>query len=490
MATPGVSFDLTDPKTPGTPYWWLSRLAQRLLDRQSIYDLREDYANGNHPLPNGDRRYVRALREVQSKAKLNYIELVQSAVTQKMRVKGFRFGEEGFADKDAWRIWQSNDMDYQAPVLIGQAAKLGFCYAVVSAPEQPGDEPVISMRDPRRCEIERDPSRPTKTVAGLEFWADPSSSSVLAILYLPKVTYYFRAVAEKGLDNFVDDLNQGGMSLGINKFQVVRAVPNPLGEVQLVRGDWEPTFGDIGRAEGEGGWDIQDRINKTVLDRLVISNNQAYRQRWVTGAPEPKAAKSGVVKPPWDPGSDMIWMSLDSDTKFGDFAEADIRQILEAVRDDAGDLAATTQTPATYLTNRMVNISGDTIIQANAGHIAKVKLRMDSIGFFFERLEKLAFRYRGDLDKAKDITAQTLWNPPEVNSLANVADAFQKLIASGVPLQLAMEKCGLFSDQEIAWAVQEAERIAQEQMAREEKMLDKQLSAKANQANTPGGSKQ
>lgn len=490
MTQPGAISDLTNPRVPGTPFWWLARLSQKLMDRMPVYDIREAYVTGDHPLPNGDRRFVKALRELQNKAKTNYIELVQQAVVQKLRVKGFRFGTEGFADKDAQRIWQYNDMDYQAPVIINDAATFGFSYALVSPPVEPGGEPVISMKDPRFCEIERDPARPTKTLAGLEFWASPADDVVLAILYLPDLIYYFSSTGIKAED-LTEQIGNHGMMGSINKFQIVSVKPNPLGEVPLERCDWQPAFGEQGRSEGEIAFDIQDRINKMVLDRLVISNSQAYRQRWVSGAPEIKAAPGGQVskRPPWEPGADMIWVSEDPNTKFGDFEQADITQLLEATRDDVGDMAAITQTPATYLTNRMVNISGDTIAQAQGGHIAKVKLRQDAVGFFFERLQKLSFRYKGDIEKSQDVTAQTLWHAAEVRSFAEIADAMQKWSATGIPLQLAMDKSGQFSPEEIEWAVQEAERIKQEEMAREDQMLDKQLSAKANQANSPGGTK-
>lgn len=484
MATPGAS-DLTNPKTPGTPFWWLTRLAQKLLDRQSIYDLREAYADGNHPLPNGDRRYVRALREIQAKAKTNYIELVQQTTVQKLRVKGFQFGDDPKADKDAKRTWQFNDMDYQAPVMIGHAAKFGFTYAVVLPPEEPGGEPVIAYRDPRKCEIERDPNRPTKTLAGLEFWMDESQGALFAILYLPEVIYYFTATSPNGIESLIHDIAHRGMSVGINSFQIVATVANPLGEPPLVRGDWIPTAGEYGEAEGEKGWDIQNRINTTVLDRLVISRSQAYRQRWATGVKKPKTTAGGAKAPPWDPGADMIWITDNESAKFGDFEQADIKQVLEAIRDDVGDLIAITQTPVTSLTNRLINVSGETLNQAISGHVAKLRLRQDSMGFFLEKLQKIAFKYKSD-SRAQEIVSQTLWHSVETRSFAEIADAMQKWTASGIPLQLAMEKSGQFTDHEIEWAVAEAERLRKEQEAREDQQLDKQLAAKPT--TTPGGS--
>jgi len=93
--------------------------------------------------------------------------------------------------------------------------------------------------------------------------------------------------------------------------------------------------------------DIQDRINTEICNRLVISRAQAYKQRLITGIklPDTKAGK----KPPFDPGADMLWAVQDPNAKIFEFKEADISQLLAAVRDDVGDMAAVTKTPPHYL---------------------------------------------------------------------------------------------------------------------------------------------
>lgn len=444
------------------------------MDRQAIFDLREDYATGNHPLPEGQRQYAAALRNIQAKARTNYIALVQQAITQKMRKKGFRFGIDSFADQDAQRIWQYNDMDQQAPILIQRAAMFGFMYAVVRPAEEPDGEPIIALRDPRLCEIERDPDRPTKTIAGLEYWIDVVADKAYANLHLPDATYVFEASSTES--GFLKQLTRHGITNTINNFDVIDVIPNELGIVPLVRLDWEPSFGEYGRAAGEEAWDIQDRINKTVLHRLVISGSQAFKQRWVKSP----ATKIKNGRPPWDPGADSLWLTTDPDAEFGEFTAADVAGVLEEVRDDIGDLVAITQTPAAYLVNRMVNVSGDTLLQVNSGHTARVRRHQDVVGFFFEQLVKLAFAYKGD-PRSKDVTAQTLWWPVDIRSFAEVADAFQKLVASGIPLQLAMEHTGQFTDEQIRFAVKEAEKAEQKAMAREDQLLDRQEKAQQKQ---------
>lgn len=445
-------FDLEE----GSPYWWLNRLSRILYDRQARYDELENYAIGDHPLPNGDARFVKALRELQQKARTNYIALVIKAVTGRMQVRGFRFGPTGSVDVDAMRIWNANDLDLQSHMSLNSAAVFGLTYGLVGPPERPGAEPKITIEDPRMCVTERDPLTYSRSLAGLKMYRDSVHNIMVAQLFLPSAIYTFyafdsRMLTENKEARISTDLESRPHA---GRFTLASEEPNLLGEVPLVEGNWQPAHGPLGRAEAEDAFDIQDRINYQVLTRLVVSKSQAYRQRWSTGL-KPVQGKDNKKAPPFDPGADMLWVSSDKDTRFGDFEQADIRQALEAVRDDVGDLAAITQTPASYLMNRMVNVSGSAIVGDQGPLVQKIHMREAAMGWFYEQLIKLAFAYKND-SRATDVEATTLWADPELRSQAEQADALNKFVISGVPLEIAMTRAG-FTPDEITFAVKKAE---------------------------------
>ena len=130
-----ASYDDND-MSPGSPRWYLSRMTQRLLSRQFRYDRLERYAQGDHDLPNGDKRYVVALRELQRKCRTNYCELVIKAVTERMRVIGFQFGPDQQVDEEAKAFWYYNDMEVQSQVAIMMAATFGDAYMMVTPPAE------------------------------------------------------------------------------------------------------------------------------------------------------------------------------------------------------------------------------------------------------------------------------------------------------------------------------------------------------------------
>lgn len=440
----------------GTPEWWVDRLLRKLQNRLQRYGDLNDWAIGNHPLPEGDTRYVSALRDLQKKSKTNYVALALKGCTQRMRVRTFKFA--GQVDEEATHIWKSNSMEMQSAMAIADAAKFSDTYALVSPPDPESNGlPVITVEDPRQCVIESDPVRPSKSIAGLKIYLDDVFEVTVIVLYLPEATYVYHG-PHPGEEFDLTRVQSRISKLGLSQagYELVNQYENPIGVVPLVRGVWQPET-ELAECE-DGGFEVQDRINHTMLARLVITKSQAYRQRIVTGVKIPQKGPN-AGKPPFDPGADAVWISESPDTKVFDLDQADINQILESIRDDIGDFAALTQTPVTYLTNRMVNVSGDALQAAQHSHVAKVRRRMDAMGWYFEQIIKMCFRYLGSA-KANEVDAEVQWKDPEVHTLAEIADLAAKF-KDVVPPRLLLERLG-FSPDEIEEAVVEIERKLQE----------------------------
>lgn len=494
---------------PGSPEWWLFNGITAIEGKQTDHKIREDYVSGCHPLPNGDPRYVKALRDFQEKALTNYISLATNAIVPRMRVKGFRFGRpeapkvdpgpstppagggpqngsqapqkapqkspsdrsSGIADPDARNVWMANDMDFQMEGFLSNCATYGEGYLLVGPEDPETSEPTITQEHPRLCHVFPDPVRPTRALAGIRLWKDIYLGRVIAVLYLPDRIYAFSGPANS-------ETISASVALANGAFKPMSIQTNDLGEVPLVRCQWRPD----GKAEAEDSFPIQDRINLTILNRLVISKSQAYRQRWMTGGQIAQGAKKGKKgideKPPFDPGADTLWHVPAPDAKFGDFDQVDITQILNSVRDDVIDLAALQQLPAHYLMGRMANISGDTLTQAESGHKLRTQARQRSVGWALEKAMRLVFKYKGDEKKAKELDAEVIWGDAEIRSLAEKADAsvkFAQAFAAAPPFMVPIlaEMMDLDPDQ-IEQLVVDAQAWQQEQQAREDQMMQQQ----------------
>lgn len=468
------------------PLFWVDRFSQRLMRRQDKYSRNNDYVIGNHPIPNGDPRYERVLKGLQEKARTNYVGLAIDAVTERMHVKGFRFGNPRELDQDSRRIWDYNNMSLQSVQAIKDAAALSDTYALVSPPREEGGEPVITIEDPRTCIVEPDPVNPLLSIAGMKFYDDYILEHLVAILYLPDRVYVYHGPTAK---DFLarDTTRDRALALsGPGGWKLIRSEPNTLGMVPLVRGSWRPEFGVMGMAECEdGAYDIQDRINETVLMRMVIAKSQAFRQRWLTGGhvPTSKGGKGAPKEPRLNPDLDKVWAVTDPNAKFGDFEQADIRQLLEAVRDDVGDFAALTQTPVMYLTNKMVNVSADTMTAAQIGLISKIRSRQQALGWFFETVMKLCFAYKND-PRATEVEATVVWEDPEARSMAEISDMVSKLTSAGIPLPITLEWAG-FSEDQVKFAMEEAEKAKEEEAQLMQQQLAAQKQASSDSTTKP-----
>lgn len=470
----------------GSPRWWLNYLVQELMDQQLRLDRLEDYHLGNHPLQHVDPKHLTAVRHFMKMAQTNYAMLVNSAPVGRMKVKNFEFGKEGEPDVDAKKIWAANDMHLQSKRLHSGASIFGKGYILVGPPVIETGLPTMVVRDPRNAIVCPHPVFPTRSLAGLEMWRDNVRQRVVAILYLPESIHFFVGASvwnHQGsiatlTDKLLADASAGG-------FEEVASIPNEIGEVPLVEFQWQPDFAGMSLGESEPVLHIQDRINQMILDRLVTASNQAFQKIYATGVRGAKQAgdganKKGPARPPLEAGASNIWIIDNENAKIGAIEAVDFKQMLEAVRDDVADIAAITNTPAHYLMNRMVNVSGDTLTQAESGFVSKTKLRMEAMGWGWERAMRIAFKYQGDFTKANEPEAQVKWANPMVRKDVEAADAASKWIAGGVEIGVVMDVLGDFTDEQIKFARENKEKM--DQAAK-----DEALALKA--AGPPAGSK-
>lgn len=451
----------------------LQRLGRTLMIRQPILTLRGRYAEGDHQLPRGDPRYMRALKHLRELANSNYIGLATTAPVERMTLLDFTI--DGEVDDDCRNIWAANQMKRQAKVLDNRTAKYGLGYALVS-PSEPGQKyPVITVEDSKSAIVQRDPARPGHSIAGLRLWHDDEIKHVVAVVYTPEGAYSFIGPPSSVIEGIKDPTNRLFGASAVDAFVFDAFVPNPdsVNDVCLVEYEWRPESGIIPEAEcGPDVWRIQDRINQTLFDRMCITHYQAYKQRWASGLALPKGKRKGEKGSPFDPGMDMLWVTENKDAQFGEFQNADIQQILEAITADVAHLASITKTPAHYLMGTMANVSGETLTQAESGLVSKTRQRINSMGWSHEQVMKLCFAFMDDA-RATEPTLDTVWEDPQREQLIDEALAGFNFAQAGVPLPLLMKRTGWCEDDinsatklvAAQEAKEQAQAVASQQMA-------------------------
>jgi hypothetical protein len=183
--------------------------------------------------------------------------------------------------------------------------------------------------------------------------------------------------------------------------------------------------------------DIQDRINKTLADRLITQDYGAFPQKWATAWPdEDDDGNPNQI----DVGRNRMVTTDVEQTKFGQWDAAPLDPYSAAKREDVKDVASRTRTPAQYLLGEMSNVNGETLKASESGLISKVRQRLRPWGEAAEEAMRLARGLAG-LSTPSDL--ETIWADPQYRTDAERTDAALKRYQGNVvPLRQTRQDLG------------------------------------------------
>lgn len=411
-----------------------AKLLALVNKRRPQLDRLDCYYAGQHDPPFGSPTADDAYRVFVRKARANWCALVVDAVSERLRVDGFRMGDGATSadDDDAWAVWQENHLDAMHGMVHTDA--LVFSRGVVSVGQDTDGEVVILPEDPRSTVVLYEPSPlRRRRVAALKVWRPQDQTGVLAgpleaFMWTPDATYHL--ASEKG-------------------WKIVESTPNDWGVVPVVEFIANPRTDGSGRSEMADVMDIQDRINETIFARMIATQYAAFRQKWVTGLGIDYDPDTGQPLEPFKHAIDRLWVAEDPETKFGEFGEANLSNYLSSIEDDIAHLAAISKTPPYYLMGRMANISAEALKASEAGLVAKARRHQLFFGEAWEEVMRLALTMRGS-NRASDEATEVVWSDPESRSDAQTIDGLVKLKSIGVPDEALWARVPGASMQEVA----------------------------------------
>lgn len=457
---------MAQPNEPLSPQWWVKRLYDRLKRQRETFELYDAYYRGKPPrlpwLPEQARdEFARLLALSNS----NYMGLVVDAMVERMSVEGFRIGGELDADENTWKIWQANNLDAASDQVLLEAAIGGCSFLLVAPPAADGSDPVIYAEHPTQATVEYEPgSARRRRAAGLKVWQDDWTGMQMATLYLPGEVYKFQAPA-RGV---------GAVTEPRWEKREVRGEPwparNPLGEVPLVEIANNPRLLTGGVSELADVICVQDRINKTLADRLMTQDFGAFPQKWAVGFPEEDADGN---KNRIEIGRNRMVQSEIAETKFGQFESAPLDPYSAAKREDVKDVASRTRTPAQYLLGEMSNVNGETLKASESGLVSKVRQRNRTAGDGLEDAMGLA-RRAADLSRESEVM-ETIWRNPEFRTEGELVDALTKMSTLGVPQEALWERWGASQVEIQRWKAMREEQEALDPLGQATRAIGQQV---------------
>lgn len=412
---------------PLSPEWWVARLHSALQNRQLMVERCDAYYRGDHPLPWLAPQAHEEFRRVLQMTRSNYMGLVVDATAERLKVEGFRIGESNTGDRETWRIWQANDLDADSDKGVLESLISGQSYLLVAPNVVDRSLPHMWVEHASQAIVEYQPGTNRRVpAAGLKVWDDEWSGDVHATLYLPAEVYKFRAKR---------NITGPGFSVGKADWRERRVAgeewpaPNPLGVVPLVELPNNPRLLTGGVSEIADVMCIQDRINKTIADRLVTQDYGAFPQKWVSGWP--LQDEGGNPTPEIAVGRDRMVTTDVTEAKFGQWDAAALDPYSMAKREDVKDVASRTRTPAQYLLGELNNVNAATLKATESGLISKVRQRMRPLGEGLEQGTRIARRAAG-LPDGGDASMEVMWRNPEYRTEGELTDAVVKRYQAGI----------------------------------------------------------
>lgn len=455
---------------PNSPEWWLKRLYAKLAALQAPLQTLDNYYTGQHPLRYASPKFQAAFHGALAHLSDNWCGVVVDAVEERLNPTGIRIpvdppddkesapvaqetppGEPAEpvepdlvargieSDREAWDIWQRNNLDAGAQMAHNEALVAGYSNVLVW--DDGSGEPQITPESASETYVETVPGSSARAAA-IKAWRDDWDERVYATVYLPDGIYKFVST-RRVLVGAANTIRWQPRDIEGETWPL----PNPLGVVPMVTIPNKQRLRDRADSEIRSTIPLQDIVNKLVADLLVASEFQAFRQRWATGLEIPVDPETNLPVEPFKASIDRLWVSDDKETTFGEFAQADLRIFVAAIEMFVQHVATQSRTPPHYFYLGGTFPSGESIKSAETGLVAKTRRRMTHFSEPWEEVIRLAFAIKDD-PRANVYTSQLIWADPESRSEGEHTDALTKLSTIGVPNEILWERWG-FTPQEI-----------------------------------------
>jgi hypothetical protein len=353
---------------PLSPTWWATRLHLALRRRHPHLDRLEDYYCGRHDLPEVPDQLRAEVERFLRKCTANYCAKVVQSSVERMEIVGFRIptddadqgrpagAPQNDAEKLAWQIWQQSNLDAEQFLAFNDMDRLGVGY-LLAGPDG------VTRESPWQCIVEYAPGSTRQVDAGIKVWTDDRLNLLNATLFLPDAIYKWQGPKSSAPSRWVPRIPLDADGNPAEDGQVVDGawvVANPLGRVSLHE------------LRNDGVVPIQDRLNLTLVDRMLSQTQSSFPQRYVADWPLDESEFDEQGKP--DPvqlevGRSRL-MRFPDGAKPGTFAIGPIEPYISAKTSDVKDIASLKSIPPQYLLGDLVNVAAEGMQTAESGLVS------------------------------------------------------------------------------------------------------------------------
>ena len=422
--------------------------------RAAAYKLYAEYYDGKHrSLALASKEYQGAISFVDGFSE-NLCATVVDVLKDRLKLTDFTHdqeveettGEAGetikidpLAEKIV-EIWRANRLDELQGEIYLETLKSGDGYAFVW-PDETG-VPAIDPNLASLCTVLYSEKKRGLIEKGAKAWVANDEFGRINLYYPDRI------------EKFITQSKiRGDFAWRAEGFIPFETIENPYGQVPIFHFRNNAGTGKFGVSELRAAIPSQDRLNKTIIDGLVIGEEHALPVRWALGFEQPidPLTKNPIIG--WKPGD--WWISRQKEGSLGQLPGADLSQFIASAEDARAAIARATRTPLHYFEQQKGQPpSGEALKTEEAPLTAKVNNRQTSFGNTWEDVFVFALKIIG----VEGVKLDAIWaNTEPRDDTAEIANQIQKVDHLGFSKKQALRELE-YSDAEIAKLEKEKEQ--------------------------------
>jgi hypothetical protein len=451
---------------------WLDALSEQEEGIQREILILRDYYKGEHAVELTDRlqQFIGDEKRDSFPFRVNLVKNVISAVSERLRVKGFDCADD---DQANWadEIWKKNKMDALQEDIHDWTLRDGEAFVIVSFDE---DEEIPELiphyrwtdtqvgGDGYGCRIfypDDNPSR--KPRYAVKQWYEMVGTGT-NIRQRERRTIYF----PNRIERYVRDTSIDWEPYTDDEFGPIidwtDSAGKPMG-VAVIHFKNKGT-----RSEIIDAIPMQDATNKSVVDLLTTADMTAFRIYYALGfIPTDDGQEPAEDGSNWltiEPGKLVGTTKVRSEVEFGSIDPSDLEPILRMCHQFMLWTAMVSDTPiARFITTGQI-ARKETLKEQEGPLLAKITSRQTNFGNSWEDVMELARKVHNKYDNAnldEEVLFEALWDDAETRSQLQRVDLMRGKKELEVPLPQIWRELG-YTQQQINEFIAELETVEEE----------------------------
>ena len=403
------------------------------------YKRLEAFYLGNHKVELTDR--LKEFLKVESNQfNTNFCEVIVDSMVSRLSVMGFEPLDEAAQDTALadWisGIWEANRMDLEQKLVHSSAAIKGDSYLIVDWNPDANQVDMV-CNDPALIRPRYDPGNRRKLLYVAKQWV--TDDTTMLNLYYPD-----------RIEKYIGDGNVAGAALSERMDEGDEVWPTPWlndGEpigIPVIHFANKPGQYNHGRSELANAAPLQNALNKTLADAILVADTLGFQQRFTINARKPPGGFKIYPGAVWN----IVAETAGITPTVGQFPPSDPTGIMKQMEGLVNHMAAVTMTPQ-HLFKLTDNFpSGEALKTAEQSLVSKIRDRQVTHGTAWENAIYMARNVQEAFGESVPSGAiSTLWDDPETRNELNHLQSLEVKLNLGVPQRQIFRELGYTEEQ-------------------------------------------